>query len=491
MSDNINIDEYEIFTKKKEEKKEKENSFEHYLRVQQNNLFKGNFSKKNTKISLLKSKPIFMNNTNNLNTFQNFLPKTKDYLTQTTTLNSFISKDTKQLTLNNNTTNFNFRNTQMSLDEKIFKVKENKNALLLKQNHDTMEKFYQKEKRLQTIKDNMLKAKLKLEQKNNKKNYMKRLKLKIFNIINKEAKNICEEFEHKNVLFNIKTCDYLKGDHNIKKSISYHSDFRYDKNENAEAHNRSKMIIDIDSIREDNFEPLELLKKKLSSKEKKIVQEDPTYFFQSNLTIDFQPMPLTYRLIKEERNEKMKYGKKKIESFNFENKNNDKYNLNNLIDENKQSNHKNKFPNKKIIDIKSNLNEIYNNINKTIYDNKTKTLTKFSRNIPKELHDKIINKMKDDLRMKGFKTITQEKNEFNIRKNEDVRLKNFLMDNLRKKIINTNNKNIKKHFHLNEESLIGQVGQSFNFKNFNKEEVDRINLYKDIIRTNLEKNQIN
>ena len=70
-------------------------------------------------------------------------------------------------------------------------------------------------------------------------------------------------------------------------------------------------------------------------------------------------------------------------------------------------------------------------------------------------------------------------------------LKNFLMDNLRKKIINTNNKNIKKHFHLNEESLIGQVGQSFNFKNFNKEEVDRINLYKDIIRTNLEKNQIN
>ena len=191
MSDNINMDEHEIFPKKKEEKKEKENSFEHYLRVQQNNLFKGNFSKKNTKISLLKSKPIFMNNTNNLNTFQNFLPKTKDYLTQTTTLNSFISKDTKQLTLNNNTTNFNFRNTQMSLDEKIFKVKENKNALLLKQNHDTMEKFYQKEKRLQTIKDNMLKAKLKLEQKNNKKNYMKRLKLKIFNIINKEAKNIC------------------------------------------------------------------------------------------------------------------------------------------------------------------------------------------------------------------------------------------------------------------------------------------------------------
>ena len=88
--------------------------------------------------------------------------------------------------------------------------------------------------------------------------------------------------------------------------------------------------------------------------------------------------------------------------------------------------------------------------------------------------------------MKGFKTITQEKNEFNIRKNEDVRLKNFLMDNLRKKIINTNNKNIKKQFHLNEESLIGQVGQSFNFKNFNKEEVEYINLYKDQIKTNLE-----
>ena len=489
MSDNLELEEYEkqIFPKKKDEKKEKENSFEHYLLTQQKNLFKGNLNQKNTKISLLKTKPFFINNTNYLNTFQNFLPKNKQYLTQTTTLNSFLSKDTKNnLTMNNNTTNFNFRKTQMSLDEKLLLVKENRNALLLKQNQDTIEKFYQKEKRLQTVKDNMLKTKMKLEQKNKKMNYMKRLKLKIFNIINKETKNICEDFEYKNTVFNIKTCDYLKGDHNIKKSILYHSDFRYDKNENAEAHKRSKMIIDIDSIKEDNFDSLELLKKKLSPKEKRTVKEDPTYYFQSNLIINFQQMPLTYRLIKEERNDNMKYGKKRLESFNFENKNNDNYNINNLIDENKKSNSKKKISKKKRIDIKTNLNEIYEKINKTVYDNKTKTLVNCARNIPKELHEKIINKMKDDLRMKGFKTMTQEKNEFLIREKEDVRLKNFLIDNLRKKNNNISNRNIKKNFHINEESLIGQVGQSFNFKNFNKEEVEYINLYKDQIKTNLE-----
>ena len=94
--------------------------------------------------------------------------------------------------------------------------------------------------------------------------------------------------------------------------------------------------------------------------------------------------------------------------------------------------------------------------------------------------------MKDDLRMKGFKTITQEKNEFHKREKEDVRLKNFLLDNIRKKNNNTNNKNIKKKLYMNEESLIGQVGQSFNFKNFKKEEVDNINSFKDKIRSNLE-----
>ena len=485
----MTIEEYErkLFPKK-EEKKEKENSFEQYLLTQQQNLFKGNLNQKNTKISLLKSKPFFMNNTNYLSTFQTFLPKNKNYLTQTTTLNSFLSKDTKNnISMNNNnTTNFNFRKTQMSLDEKLLMVKENRNALLLKQNQDTVEKFYQKEKRLQTVKDNMLKTKMILDQKNHKINYMKRLKLKIFNIINKETKKICEDFDYKNTIFNIKTCDYLKGEHNIKQSISYHSDFRHDKNENAEAHRRSKMIIDMDSIKEDNIDSLELLKKKLSSKEKKLIKEDPTYYFQSNLTMNFQQMPLTYRLIKEERNKEMKFGKKRLESFNFANKNNDNYNINNLIDDNKKKNEKNKIIKKKKNDIKTNLNEIYEKINKTVYDNKTKTLLNISRNIPKELHEKIINKMKDDLRMKGFKTITQEKKEFHKREKEDVRLKNFLLDNIRKKNNNTNNKNIKKKLYMNEESLIGQVGQSFNFKNFKKEEVDNINSFKDKIRSNLE-----
>ena len=101
------------------------------------------------------------------------------------------------------------------------------------------------------------------------------------------------------------------------------------------------------------------------------------------------------------------------------------------------------------------------------------------------MHEKIINNMKDELRLKGFKTISQERKDFNQKLKEDFRFHNFLYNNLLEKKNDCSKDKKHKKLVLSDDNLKGQVGQSFNFKNFNKEEIDFVNKYNYMIKTNM------
>ena len=238
------------------------------------------------------------------------------------------------------------------------------------------------------------------------------------------------------------------------------------------------MIVDIDSMKQNDDEQINILNEKLNDKEKNYIKEDPTYFFQSSLkTIEFKPISLTSRLINEE---------KLIKSYkNFHHKgkiNNFKFDIKEIDNNNNQRSLREKLSNRVKTDFNSTLNFVCDDINKSVYNQRTKTLDNNKRNFSKELHDKIINNMIEELRIKGFKTITQKKKDFEKKNIQDYRFHNFLINNISERKNNSLNK--KKKMKLNEESLVGQVGQSFNYKNFNKEEIDFINKFKEIIKRN-------
>ena len=370
---------------------DKVNSFENYLHIQQDNLLNyDNLKSKNSKMSFLK--PTFPTNLKFVS-YQSFNPpnKTNTCFSQTNITGSYNSRNSisKNLitsyTYNNN---FNpYQTTHISIDKKILKAKENKKNLLLKQSKETIEKFNKKEKKLKSIKDNMLKSKIKNSLENHKQNYMKELKLKIYNLLNKGT------------AFNLKLLDFLKGNKNMKTTINYHKNFRFDKYDNGEGHNRYKMIVDIDSMKQNDDEQINILNEKLNDKEKNYIKEDPTYFFQSSLkTIEFKPISLTSRLINEE---------KLIKSYkNFHHKgkiNNFKFDIKEIDNNNNQRSLREKLSNRVKTDFNSTLNFVCDDINKSVYNQRTKTLDNNKRNFSKELHDKIINNMIEELRKKKKK----------------------------------------------------------------------------------------
>ena len=476
-----------VFKKNKQLDKniEKENSFEKYLHTQQKKLT--NPKIKNQKMNLIKpNNNPYPLNLKFISSYQNFSPPSKTCLSDKNITESNIDSKSKNL-ITNYTYNNNFRPYKtISIEEKISKALENKKNLSLRKNEETLEKFYQKENKYKKIKENMMKLKMKNYKLNYKSNYMKELRLKIYNILNKGRKEICHDYKIKNNDFNMKFVEHLKGNFNMKKTINYHQNFHFDKNDNGESHNKLKMIIDLDSIKFNENDTLNLLKQKLTEQEKKILFDQPNYFLNSNLKfLEFKPISLTSRLIKEEKilksgNKKTRnvMRNKKINNFQLEiKKTEDDSNNNKIL--------KPHLSNKEKNDIKSTLNLIYKDINKTVYNYRTETFGNTHKNIAKEMHEKIINNMKDELRLKGFKTISQERKDFNQKLKEDFRFHNFLYNNFLGKKNDCSKDKKKKKLVLSDDNLKGQVGQSFNFKNFNKEEIDFVNKYNYMIKTNM------
>ena len=173
-------------------------------------------------------------------TFQSF-QKNQTAYSQSNTIETNYSykKD-----FNNTVSKFNYNiylEPIISIDEKLHKAAKKYKVISQKKKKYVIDKLFNKEKNLEKVKANLHKTRLKILAQNNKIDDMKRLKLKLHNLLTKESNNLCEDFELKNILFNTRILDFLSSNHNLKQSLLFHSKFRFDKSENGEGHNRKNV----------------------------------------------------------------------------------------------------------------------------------------------------------------------------------------------------------------------------------------------------------
>ena len=366
------------------------------------------------------------------------------------------SKKKKNLIVFNNRfiSSSRLRNKILNIDEKIQLAQENKELIYNKKNEMIIEKYKEKEKRFNEMKKNNEKEKLLLLNRIKKINSMKRLKLKINNLIQKDD-NICKEFQSKNTSFNNKILDFYSGDYFLNHSIKYQSNFHFDKYENGEAHDKTKMISKIYSIKNKKISNI-ILEKELKDNEKELILEDPTYFFSNNVlknnnsNNNIKQLTLAQKINEEDRNVIKKNNKDLI-----------KFYMRNIISKEKIFN----GFRKEINDIDIKIKTIKNNINKTIYKKKTKDFIR-KENKMENKRDKIIKNMIESLRI-NQKIVNNDNKE-----NTDE------LYETPQKI-----KKTKKNFQIKKDFDIKKFDNEISMMiKFNKKELDLINLYQKKIK---------
>ena len=342
------------------------------------------------------------------------------------------------------------RNKILNIDKKIQLVQENKELLLNKKNEMFIERYKEKEKRFNEMKKNSEKEKLLILNKTKKINSMRRLKLKINKLINKDD-TICKEFQSKNSSFNNKILDYYSGDYYLNHSIKYQSNFHFDKIENGDAYDKTKMISRLYSMKNKKM-PNMILDKELKDNEKELILEDPVYFFpkknlKGNNNNNIKQLTLAEKINEEE----SKVNKK---------------NYNDLIKFHLSKSHSKKKINdnyrKEINDIDIKIKKIKDNINKTIYKKKTQDFI-IKENKMENIRNKIIKNMIESLRVN--KVIKNIDNNTKIEQPFETSIK------MKKKLL------IKKD--LDSDIFNNDLSMR---KNFNKEELNLIKEYNEKIK---------
>ena len=276
------------------------------------------------------------------------------------------------------------KNRVINLDIQIANVQKNKNNINKIKTEENIKKFNEKEEKLKKIQFEIHRNKSNKLHQINKITNMRRLKLKIQNILNNEMIHMCSTFESKMSNFNNKMFDFLSGKQNINANKEYHKQFRFDKNELGEAHDRFNLLLDVDSIKNYEISPDKILKKNLNNYEKKLINEDPEYFFgQKDVSFLFRHKTLIQKIYEEENDlESLKELNKKLISQKFINS--------------ERKNLKQKLNNRIRTDINKKLDDIKNDINYNMYKEHSKYLNKLQ--IPNKMDPKkIFNKMNKDL----------------------------------------------------------------------------------------------
>ena len=275
------------------------------------------------------------------------------------------------------------KNRVINLDIQIANVQKNKNNIIKIKTEENIKKFNEKEEKLKKMQNEIHRNKsFKLHQINKTTN-MRRLKLKIQNILNNEIIHLCSTFESKMSNFNNKMFDFLSGKQNINANKEYHKQFRFDKNELGEAHDRFNLLLDVDSIKNYEIVADKILQKNLNDYEKKLINEDPEYFFgQKDVSFLFRHKTLIQKIYEEENDlESLKELNKKLHDQKI---NSERKNL------------KQKLNNRIRTDINKKLEDIKNDINYNMYKEHSKYLNKLQN--PNEINaNKIFIKMNKDL----------------------------------------------------------------------------------------------
>ena len=115
---------------------------------------------------------------------------------------------------------------------------------------------------------------------NEKRDEMRRIKLKLHNLVIKNQFKICKKLENSTRDINFKIYDYLISDRYVKDKLNYNLyNFRFDKNILGKSTSPYDQIIDLNDIKNGKSDPKEIFAQ-LSDKEKKLIILDPTYFIK-------------------------------------------------------------------------------------------------------------------------------------------------------------------------------------------------------------------
>ena len=150
------------------------------------------------------------------------------------------------------------------------------------------------------------------------------IKIKMYKLIKKNGQ-MCQSFEKKNESFNLKFMNYFNSKHYINSKKLFNSNFRFSKNELNMGHDPYKQYLSTYTISKNSINLKDIFNS-LDSKEKKIIEKEPDYFFRNNnifeIISDLETKPLYTILNEEEEVENMiknKATQKQIERFKEKN----------------------------------------------------------------------------------------------------------------------------------------------------------------------------
>ena len=267
------------------------------------------------------------------------------------------------------------------------------------------------------------------------KNKFKELRFKVHNTIKSNKHPICNDFINKAHLFNEKILEFYQSENYINLIRNFQNNFHY--NINIENHPKINMYTDLQSLKKLSKTHKLDFKRCFSEKDQKLILHDPAYYFQNDSTNNFininiiKTKKLVDRIQEEDEEKQMKQilnnyiNKKnkiknrnlKIESENFDNKNDDKQRrlitkINRILSHNNIKNltlkklKKIDFTN--ISPSKNNKNELNSINNKESYD----FLKEYKENVKNSYNNaNIINKIENE------KKNIKEKLKFNLNKN--------------------------------------------------------------------------
>ena len=348
-------------------------------------------------------------------------------------------------------------------------MKREKNVIEIEERH---QRFLEYKMKVKVSKKERAESKRKLNQ-------LRKLKLKIFNILSKNTHSVCDDYQRKNNALNLKIFEFMGGEYYKKKALQLSSIFRFDKNENGESHNRKTMIVDIDKMKRDEAIPDKILMKELTTDEKKLIIADPNYFVKDNRYKNsslLKPIKLSRRLLlEEEENESI--SKRDTNFTTIQRKPNQK---------------------KKIISTSTEqkLDEIQRTINKTVYFQTTSNLHEKRAIKPYEYYDRTVRRMNYQTQSSFAKirepkySIPQKEDKEENEKIQKRKEKMMTMD-YQKVLAQFNRKNSKKESTKNDDDEYKGIDLNivFSTNNFKPEEKEFINKYNRIIKNELLKQE--
>ena len=373
------------------------------------------------------------------------------------------------------------------LDLKIKQANENKKMKTMMKNEKNIKEIQARHEKLMQYKLKLKASKEEQKENQHRLDQMRKLKLKIFNILSRDTHSVCDDFQRKVNAFNIKLFEFLGGNFMKNQALKYNATFRFDKNEHGESHNRKKMIIDIDNLKQKSFLPDTILNQELTADEKKLILLDPNYFIKNNTYKQsklLKIMPLSARLSIEEKPETKVVSEpstardfKRFQTFKDD-----------LMKEKEKENKRKK----KIIiasNTESKINEIDSMLHRSVYVNKTEQF-KTKRNIkPSEYYEKVIKDMNYKTHTSFAKLqnniyfVPNKKDEADSKRVIQKKISNIGVD-YEKILMRFRRKNQRKRASTkdNDEMKGVDMNMVFSMNNLNHEEKEFVDRYNKIIK---------